>query len=138
MRQYMAARRARIKEESIIFLGGRCVLCGATEGLEFDHIDRTTKTFVITSGFDRPKEVLYRELVKCQLLCREHHKEKTSAEPNPNRARGMRSSHAKLTDEDVRAIRASSLLGRQLAEQYGMSLGQIYKIKSGKYWAHVK
>lgn len=138
MREYMAARRARIKEELIVLLGGKCARCGITEDLEFDHIDRATKTFVITSGLDQPRERLLAELAKCQLLCRMHHKEKTSAEPNPNRARGERSGQAKLTEADVRAIRASSLLGRQLAHQYGISLGQIYKIRSGGYWSHVK
>jgi len=34
-------------------LGGRCVRCGATEDLEFDHIDPSTKRFTISGGLSK-------------------------------------------------------------------------------------
>tara|TARA_B100001939_G_C16916057_1_gene606944 strand:- start:856 stop:1296 length:441 start_codon:yes stop_codon:yes gene_type:complete len=59
-------------------LGGKCVKCGATERLEFDHIDPKNKSFCITSRLlmgDREK--FQEELDKCQLLCYDCHLEKT-------------------------------------------------------------
>jgi len=58
-------------------LGGKCVECGCTETLEFDHIDPSTKSFNISSGYHKPKEVLEEELSKCQLLCNKCHIEKS-------------------------------------------------------------
>jgi len=45
---------------------------------------------------------------------------------------------AKLTEDDVRAIRASRLSGPDLASQYGVKFSAIYKIKDGRSWKHVK
>jgi len=58
-------------------LGGKCVECGCTETLEFDHIDPSTKSFNISAGYHKPKEVLEEELSKCQLLCNKCHIEKS-------------------------------------------------------------
>jgi len=58
-------------------LGGKCVECGCTETLEFDHIDPTTKSFNISAGYHKPKKVLEEELAKCQLLCNKCHVEKS-------------------------------------------------------------
>lgn len=52
--------------------------------------------------------------------------------------RGERHHAAKLTEEDVRAIRASSLPGPELARQYGVKFSAIYKILDGRSWKHVK
>lgn len=51
---------------------------------------------------------------------------------------GERHHSAKLTPDDVRAIRASDLSGPALAKQYGVQFSAIYKIKDGRSWAHVK
>jgi hypothetical protein len=58
-------------------LGGKCVECGCTDSLEFDHIDPSTKSFNIAAGYTKPKEVLLEEVAKCQLLCNKCHIEKT-------------------------------------------------------------
>jgi hypothetical protein len=58
-------------------LGGKCVECGCTETLQFDHIDPSTKSFNISAGYLKPKEVLEEELSKCQLLCNKCHIEKS-------------------------------------------------------------
>ena len=59
-------------------LGGKCVKCGTTEGLQFDHIHPKDKSFAITRQLlmsDRKK--FQEELDKCQLLCCDCHLEKT-------------------------------------------------------------
>jgi len=53
---------------------------------------------------------------------------------------GSKSSQAKLTDDDVRAIKAarsSGALLRVLAKQYGVSIAKIGQITTGKNWSHV-
>lgn len=52
-------------------------------------------------------------------------------------ARGAMHPKAKLTDDDVRAIRASDERGRRLAERYGVTATLITNIRKGKVWAHL-
>ena len=66
-----------VREILIEKLGGKCVECGCTETLEFDHIDPSTKSFNIAAGYSKPKEVLLEEVAKCQLLCNKCHIEKS-------------------------------------------------------------
>jgi hypothetical protein len=62
-------------------LGGKCVKCGSTSDLEFDHIDPTTKSFTLTGkNLDKPWQAVLAEAHLCQLLCGPHHNEKTSSE----------------------------------------------------------
>lgn len=77
-RKYQAnrykVRRAAFIEE----LGGSCKKCGATENLEFDHIDSSTKSFDISKALgSRSYEKLAEEIKKCQLLCGICHLEKS-------------------------------------------------------------
>jgi hypothetical protein len=60
-------------------LGGACVQCGSTEGLQFDHVDPETKLGNVTDMLMYRLERLDAELAKCQLLCQPHHSEKTSS-----------------------------------------------------------
>lgn len=74
-REYYQRRR----KERIDYLGGKCVKCGSTSKLEFDHIDPSQKEYSISDNhfeLDRIKG----ELDKCQLLCHKHHAEKTGKE----------------------------------------------------------
>jgi 5-methylcytosine-specific restriction endonuclease McrA len=59
-------------------LGGKCVQCGSTENLEFDHIDPATKSFGLADGWGRAD--FFEELKKCQLLCHDCHKQKSDEE----------------------------------------------------------
>ena len=43
----------------------------------------------------------------------------------------------KLTEADVLAIRGSHLLGKELAEDYGVHTSTIYQIKNGVIWKHL-
>lgn len=74
----MKERYARRRSEWIDRLGGVCVACGTTEKLEFDHVDPATKEFSIAkilSGGSEERVAM--EMAKCQLLCHDHHLEKT-------------------------------------------------------------
>lgn len=72
---YQNAWMARRRADGIEMLGGRCVVCGTTERLEVDHIDRSTKTSHRIWSWSWQRIVV--ELAKCQLLCHQHHFEKT-------------------------------------------------------------
>lgn len=64
--------------ELIAKLGGVCVQCGASDELEFDHVDWRTKDFSVATNWamkDRDKFDL--EVLKCQLLCSTCHEKKT-------------------------------------------------------------
>lgn len=69
----------------------------------------------------------------------------TSAENSADRdAKGRHITHrgsdnvsAKLTEEDVIAIRASDGKGIVLAAYYGVSPSRISEIRTGKKWRHV-
>lgn len=75
-RNYYKKRIEELKQ----LLGGRCRICGATENLEFDHTDRSTKRFNIAKIAKRSKESVMEELSKCELLCRRCHIEKSQLE----------------------------------------------------------
>jgi 5-methylcytosine-specific restriction endonuclease McrA len=77
MREYMKARYHRRRADAIEKLGGKCVQCGSTSELEFDHIDPTTKSFVLgTKMAGVSEEKLQSEIAKCQLLCKSCHEAK--------------------------------------------------------------
>ena len=73
MNQYREKRRAWAREH----LGGKCVTCGTTEELEFDHIDPSTKVKQIASMLTESWKNFLAEVNKCQLLCEVHHELKT-------------------------------------------------------------
>jgi len=58
--------------------GNKCIKCGATDNLHFDHINPATKVAAIgdlatNNGFKR----CYKEALKCQLLCEFCHIQKS-------------------------------------------------------------
>lgn len=68
------------KELYLTKLGGRCVVCGSIDNLEFDHIDASTKSFTFTTKIASLSiSKLDAEAKKLQLLCNNCHKEKTAA-----------------------------------------------------------
>lgn len=74
--------RAIQRQLGIALLGGRCAIenCTETTKLEFDHIDPSTREFFISNAASIPDDRFFRELKKCQLLCRKHHAQKTARE----------------------------------------------------------
>ena len=77
---YLREHREKKKAICLEYLGGKCVKCGSTERLEFDHIDRTTKKYSIGGRVSHNFDNLKEELNKCQLLCYDCHKVKTKSE----------------------------------------------------------
>ena len=70
-------RKAKHREHLVNMLGGKCCGCGTTENLQFDHLDRTTKSFCIGKNLAAKLEKLEEEARKCQLLCQDCHNVKT-------------------------------------------------------------
>ncbi len=77
-KRYFRDRYAAKRQLLIDKLGGKCAVCSSTRGLEFDHIDPATKSFGISESWALSLACLEEELKKCQLLCEDHHKEKTA------------------------------------------------------------
>ena len=77
---YKKKRRQKIKD----YLGGKCVGCGTTENLQFDHIDRKQKKFTISKNVCMAWDKLTAEADKCQLLCKNCHELKTLAQHDCN------------------------------------------------------
>lgn len=76
-RQWQRARAKRLRD-AWIAEHGPCQACGATTSLEIDHVDRSSKERKIE--WSRAKTVLEKELLKCQVLCKRCHLEKTVTE----------------------------------------------------------
>jgi 5-methylcytosine-specific restriction endonuclease McrA len=65
--------RKRKKQQLIEHLGGKCVGCGTTKDLQFDHIVRADKSFTIGQCMHKKMDELVVEANKCQLLCKTCH-----------------------------------------------------------------
>lgn len=113
------------------FAGKACEECNSTEDLQLDHRDPKTK--VDHRVWSWSKERRDSELAKCRPLCRPCHVEKSSTE----QPQGEDRPGAKLTEEIIREIRASSDSYRVLAERYGVVFGIIGQIKRREAWKHV-
>lgn len=133
--QWIEARR----QKGLEHLGGACALCGSTENLEVDHIDPATKSPALRSlhtgtfwSWSWPRVLA--ELAKCRALCHDCHEAKSAGE----HATGERNGSAKLTDDAVCAIRASSQPSRELSAMYGVSMWTIQYVRRGNGWKHIK
>jgi 5-methylcytosine-specific restriction endonuclease McrA len=78
MNKYMKERWSKRRLQAVEFLGGCCKQCGSTESLEFDHVDPSTKIMTIARASARSETFFWEEVKKCQLLCTDCHKQKTS------------------------------------------------------------
>ena len=76
-REHAINRYHRRMQMVRIMLGGKCVRCGTTENLQFDHIDASTKTATVADlAASASKMRLLDEISKCQLLCQSCHTKK--------------------------------------------------------------
>lgn len=76
MNNYMKNRYKKRRSEAIDKLGGKCVVCGTTQDLEFDHIEPHTKEITIARASSFSESRWQAEIAKCQLLCHTCHVEK--------------------------------------------------------------
>lgn len=110
MRDYMKKRYWSRREEALDILGGVCVVCGARENLEIDHVNRVDKTMT----FERMSMVsrirFLNELSKCQLLCKRHHIDKTTIDDlgrkDARRSHGTVSSYRYCRCEDCKTAKS--------------------------------
>ena len=78
MAEYMKARRLKRRQDLVNLAGNKCGVCKATDNLEFNHIDRSTKLMTLSGkGLDGNWERILTELGKCELLCHDCHLRKT-------------------------------------------------------------
>ena len=68
------------RRDAVRQLGGKCVDCGSTENLEFDHVDPATKLYEMTNIWSRKLAIRVAEIAKCVLRCKDCHIIKTVAE----------------------------------------------------------
>ena len=73
------------------------------------------------------------ELAKCRALCYDCHLAKSAGE----RAKGERTGAGRLTEQDVRDIRASSASIRKLATVYGVHFMTIQRARQRHTWKHI-
>ena len=64
-------------------------MCGATENLEFDHVDHRSKTAEIAKVWTYSNKKFWAEIKKCQLLCQSCHREKTYRDLGWKKAKGV-------------------------------------------------
>ncbi len=74
-------RRRLMRESALEELGGKCVICGTTENLEFNHIDPSTKEREVSTKCG----LRHKEHLKCELMCKEHHRLWSNAEARLSR-----------------------------------------------------
>lgn len=84
-KSYQLKRYYKRRKIAIEYLGGQCHVCGEKDGLEFDHKDFNSKSFNISRLWSVSEAVFYEEVKKCQLLCSDHHREKTKEENKSRR-----------------------------------------------------
>lgn len=111
MREYMAARYAKRREQAILLLGGKCAECDETSKLEVDHIDRSSKDSSSRRWFYLGEDRFMEEMKKCQLLCQQHHTLKTIEERGQAPARnkhGTLSSYRYCRCDECRAAKSAS------------------------------
>jgi hypothetical protein len=73
-------RRKELLTEAKEKLGGKCVWCGTKENLEFDHIDDSKKDYNVANAVRNTREIFWKEVGKCQLLCENCHNKKSTAQ----------------------------------------------------------
>jgi hypothetical protein len=78
MKEYNRVRYRKRKDAVIAQLGGKCVMCSTSVNLEVDHINPKEKLYSIGKLILGRNGLLQAELAKCQLLCVECHKQKTT------------------------------------------------------------
>ncbi len=72
LKRYHRLRKIVVKK-----LGGKCVECGFKKFLQLDHKDKNNKTIEVGKIFNLSLKRIWEEALKCQLLCKDCHIDKT-------------------------------------------------------------
>ena len=88
MAEYMLRRYHQRRAAALEKLGGKCSVCGTQGNLEIDHIDADEKEIALNKMWSIAEERFLKELAKCQLLCKQHHEEKSIVDRGTQRAKG--------------------------------------------------
>ena len=86
MAKYMQKRYHLRRAEAFEYLGDCCVVCGTKDQLEIDHINPEKKEISLCKLWSIAKVRFLEELDKCQLLCKQHHLEKSRTEGSLNKS----------------------------------------------------
>lgn len=131
-REYYRQRYHKIRMNLIQQLGGRCVICGSTENLEFDHTQKEAKGFDIAPNITAGKDAIQEELKKCRLLCHSCHLKKT---------RDKKDAGAKLNKEAILNIRKEYATGNitqtELGKRYGITQSAVGRIVRKERWTDI-
>lgn len=77
MREYILKRYHSRRKQVIKKLGSKCSVCNSKENLEIDHISQKDKSFSVSRLWSINKTDFWKEIEKCQILCKNCHKKKT-------------------------------------------------------------
>lgn len=145
-RGYMRVQVARGKLQAVHIIVAAAFIGPRPEGMVINHIDSNpTNNAVDNLEYTTQSENVLQavKLGRC-VNGRRTHPERQSrgnahySRTNPEKlARGIHQGSAKLTEDDVRAIRASVGKQRDLARIYGVSQSQIWCVRHRKTWPHI-
>lgn len=80
--EYQKQHRIKYRARAVDYLGGKCSQCESVTNLDFDHLNPADKVLeisvAIVAGWSWQNLLL--ELDKCQLLCKEHHIQKSQSD----------------------------------------------------------
>jgi hypothetical protein len=132
-----AARDTYAQRRDDWFADKCCVRCGATDHLELDHKDASSKSFEI--NWKLSWERLEPELAKCQVLCHDCHGTKTGeyGDKAPGKLTTAKAHEIKLLMAETK-WRGNRLVGKytdqEIADMYGVSRATICLIAADKLW----
>lgn len=76
---FLLKKYHRRRQEATVYLGGKCIDCGNSDSLEFDHRIQSEKSFSISKRLGTASwDVLKIELDKCDLRCVSCHAHRTA------------------------------------------------------------
>ena len=88
MREYMLRRYHERRRRAVEHLGGACRVCQSVEDLEIDHINKADKTIPLNKLWSIAEDRFWKEIEKCQILCKPCHEEKSIKDMGRKRAKG--------------------------------------------------
>lgn len=120
------------RSEFIELLGGKCVDCGTTEDLQFDHVNPIDKSFDVGSRLSYAYETVLAGVKKCVLRCKRCHNVKTNLHGD--------TLSFKITKEQADSIRNLYKSGRytqsQLAGMFNIAQNTVSAIVLNKRWVN--